>query len=1047
VTGDFTSPPLLDTDAWTGARLQQGRVLLDGDWNLNLDAAARERQQIALGTIGAAGVLLGSGGFQIGFAADGTLQIGGGTMWVGGLRAVNLATIAYSAQEAIAALPAGGQALIYLDAFVQELQPAEDPADLLDPALDGVDTTTRTRVAWRVRAVSLPTSGTAPTCASAASALPAPLLSTGLLDITATVPATPDPCAPPADPASVKLPDGLLRVEVLDSGTEGTARFGWSWENGSAAVAATVAGATVTLAPSPSIAFYQNDLVEVSTLQRRADRLDNGPLFTVTNVEPGAGGSVVTLSPASTITGTPSGLCLRRWDGQAVGAAAPVSATLAGADVGVTFTAEPGTYLAGDWWVTRVRGSSSGVSPLTAAPPNGTQHYVASLAVVDLGAQAVLSDCRPQYLPLTSITGGCCTLEIAPSDVSGGASLPALLAGLANSGPVTVCLAPGMYTLPAPIMLGSAFANVTLQGCDQGVVLQGPAAPGPEFTLGLIVIEGATSVTVRDMELQVPLVGFTPPAGAFASLPATNQELLGAYTTSLQVGIGIFANNVSGLCVENCAFSFPDPGGSNAFSAGVYTTGAMTGTEITGCSFQTADPPGSVPFYDLTVGNQTQPPYQLTFGYLQVANFPQPAGSGSASDATPQTLHDAVIERCLFQGLSVSVFALTEIGTLRIDRNTVRDCYGGFWLYSLTDPSQFFLDQIAIGDNEYFLWFSAAGAAAWTERITPVTRALAGVLPVTPPVNGNVEARTLATLGAEQLAQTRQRVEALLTPATTPGATAAAQPAEAAPTEVTARQEPGDVRDFIDINFPVDPGLILPTIPAAETGTSVIPRVDLTDCQVDAIVATSYSGAALALIDLTYLTVSEAASAIVHGNRLRSRFPGGETAAGAYLTEACVTGNIVANEAAIPATASAALPNSFSLSLIVPITLGELPVAGIVSGNVFIDPPVLSALENWTSFNTVINYSVVPTVTGISPPTGTSGTSVTVVGTGFAAATAVSFGTGNNANWADVTISSDFELSAPAPNPPAGSATVDITVTTPAGTSATSSADQFTYQS
>ena len=127
MTGDFTSAPMRDGDAWTGARLQQGRVLLDGDWNLNIDAAARERRHLALEAIGPAGVLQGSTGFKIGFAGDGTLQIGAGSMWVGGLYAVNPATLAYSAQEAIAALPGSGQALLYLDAFVQEVQAAEDP--------------------------------------------------------------------------------------------------------------------------------------------------------------------------------------------------------------------------------------------------------------------------------------------------------------------------------------------------------------------------------------------------------------------------------------------------------------------------------------------------------------------------------------------------------------------------------------------------------------------------------------------------------------------------------------------------------------------------------------------------------------------------------------------------------------------------------------------------------------------------------------------------------------------------------------------------------
>ena len=98
MTGDFTSVPLRASDPWTGARLQQGRVLLDGDWNLNLDAAAREGQQLALDAIGPAGVPQGSAGFEISFASDRTLQIGAGSMWVGGLHAVNPATIPYTAQ-------------------------------------------------------------------------------------------------------------------------------------------------------------------------------------------------------------------------------------------------------------------------------------------------------------------------------------------------------------------------------------------------------------------------------------------------------------------------------------------------------------------------------------------------------------------------------------------------------------------------------------------------------------------------------------------------------------------------------------------------------------------------------------------------------------------------------------------------------------------------------------------------------------------------------------------------------------------------------------
>ena len=244
--------------------MQQGRVLLDGDWNLNIDAAGRDRQRLAVDAIGPAGVPGAAPDSRSAFAADGTLQIGAGDDV--GRRAARgepePARLRRPGGDRCAAGPRQ-RPCVYLDAFVQEVQAAEDPAELLDPALDGVDTTTRTRVAWRVRAV--PTDATS--CAAGPRCCPAPPISTGLLDVSRTTPALPaDPCAPPDDPRG-KLPDGLLRIEVLDSGTEATARFAWSYENGSAAVAATVAGTQVTLAPSPSTTFFPSDLVEVSTLQ------------------------------------------------------------------------------------------------------------------------------------------------------------------------------------------------------------------------------------------------------------------------------------------------------------------------------------------------------------------------------------------------------------------------------------------------------------------------------------------------------------------------------------------------------------------------------------------------------------------------------------------------------------------------------------------------------------------------------------------------------------------------------------------------------------
>jgi hypothetical protein len=82
-----------------------------------------------------------------------------------------------------------------------------------------------------------------------------------------------------------------------------------------------------------------------------------------------------------------------------------------------------------------------------------------------------------------------------------------------------------------------------------------------------------------------------------------------------------------------------------------------------------------------------------------------------------------------------------------------------------------------------------------------------------------------------------------------------------------------------------------------------------------------------------------------------------------------------------------------------------------------------------------------PSVTGVSPSSGPAGggTGVTITGTSFTGATAVRFG---NAPASSFKFDSDTQITAVSPP---GSGTVDVTVTTPAGTSQTGAADRFTY--
>jgi Autotransporter beta-domain/IPT/TIG domain len=130
----------------------------------------------------------------------------------------------------------------------------------------------------------------------------------------------------------------------------------------------------------------------------------------------------------------------------------------------------------------------------------------------------------------------------------------------------------------------------------------------------------------------------------------------------------------------------------------------------------------------------------------------------------------------------------------------------------------------------------------------------------------------------------------------------------------------------------------------------------------------------------------------------------------------------------------------FTINSPTSVTVNSPPGVGIVDVTVTgaAGTSATSAADKFT-YNAAI--AAAPTVTAVSPNGGpsNSGISVVITGTNFTGATAVNFG----ANAApSFTVNSATSITATSPN---GTGTVDITVTTPGGTSATSTADHFTY--
>ncbi len=1151
MAGDRARVSFDPTRKWRGLVAQQGRVTVEADWNeaATIDLE-RDRLQ-ALDVVGPAGTPdhgYSVTAFPAGAAAPATpgdLTIGPGTLYLGGERLHFDAAVTYSTQpdwldhstDPLWVKPAAnGNELVYLLASEQEVSAVEDPA-LADVALGGPDTMQRQRILQHV--VRQPSQ--AGSCGDAWSAFVSSLAGDGLqfdaasmriesattLQVSFTdTPGATGPCQPVATGGYLGAENQMIRVMVINA-DEPTIVWGFDdasflYRVASATTDTNSQNTTITLASAPVDSYHYPASGQVVELLRDAVQLTDDDYIAsaagfiaqlAANYDPTQMQLVIsgTPPPGQSATGQPptyqpppdylsaatQQLYLRVWQSTVI-APAGQATELGTTGVMVTLTPGPGGFHAGDFWRFALRPIQPAiVYPAryldAPQPPDGPRTWACPLAVLTWeSGSATATACVPPFSDLVQLTGakaGCCTVDVGPSDVGDGATLQTLLSSYAGQGPMTVCLDPGTYTLSEPLVLGPGLNGITLQACSEGVVLQAPSEPGPEFTLGLIVIQGASPVTIRGLELSVPLVGFPASNETFPGLPVQNQELLGAFCKELNVAIGISVTDSAGLTVADCTVSFPDLGQqASTFGAGIYATGVMDGVAVTGCTFQYAQPPETVPFYDLAAGNPTFLPYQLTFGYLQVAIFAQQSDSSPAStaadagtaadaaaiaaDATSQLLHDAAIERCLFQGVTVPVFAVTQLGTLRIDQNTIRNSYGGCWLYSVSDQALVtMVDEIAIGNSEIFQYLAAIGAAALGDRIFPMATTIGQLLPATPPPPGQAAvARRISPPTAGQLAMARQTFTAFYAQARGPGGSGAPSPAagaasaaassgagpeagpagaaaETGPAEATPEAGPAEA----DVaGLPPVFGTVFgsagnepsqPVIPVADTGTSVSLRVDLCDCQIDAVIAESYSGAALLLADLTS---SAAASALVHGSRLRCRFPAGETVLGFWLAEAAVTGNIVANEVAVPAQSNAAIPDSYSLALVATATpLGRPALA--VAGNVFIDPILPRDQEVMNLLNTIIDYSVVPTVTAITPATGhataTEGVTITITGTGFTGATGVTFGSAGPA--ASFTVSSDTEISATSQT--SGSGTVDVTVTTLAGTSATSAADQFTF--
>jgi hypothetical protein len=403
---------------YSSVRLQQGRVLLDAEWNEHADIGLHVHRTTTRDVIGACGAPMHPPdtflNFKVALAQNGRdLRIAPGRIYVDGILCENDepngTLFTQQADFPGAALPtASGPYAIYLDVWERHVTPVDQHGDdfprLLESALNGPDTATRTRVVWQVKLASIRT--------RSCEAFTKPAAPTGRLraqETASTVPA--NDCLVPSGGGYRRLENQLYRVEI--HGTEAaTTSFKWSRDNGSVVSKTKVidAAARTIVVEDPgrdeALGFAGAKLVELID-DERVLRGEPGVLLQVQTVK---GTSVTVANPDNLSLAVGTNPTLRRWDGRGtVTANTPVEL-----EDGVQIEFDGGTFASGDYWlipartlIGKVEWPRNGGNPPAPVfePRHGTTHHYCLLSVVDFTGETFGEplDCREFFPPLTDL--------------------------------------------------------------------------------------------------------------------------------------------------------------------------------------------------------------------------------------------------------------------------------------------------------------------------------------------------------------------------------------------------------------------------------------------------------------------------------------------------------------------------------------------------------------------------------------------------------------------------------------------------------------------
>lgn len=250
-----------------------------------------------------------------------------------------------------------------------------------------------------------------------------------------------------------------------------------------------------------------------------------------------------------------------------------------------------------------------------------------------------------------------------------------------------ICFAPGIYALPGTLVLDRRHSGLTLEGCSGEVVLAAAVGSESKFLQGLVLVVGASDVSLSGLTFMLPAVGFIKAGGLLADIAVNTLAALGVPDVLfLKTAVGVRAVDCINLAIEECVFEFQTEE-ELIFEAGILASGKNTGLMLTDNIFRHVGTAGTG---------------QVLYGYVLSPHLSQVEFDPSGIDknllfenalALPCSLAEATISGNIFSRLSGAAVIYAGIGSLSIESNRAEACRAGFMLFNLkaafSNESQF----------------------------------------------------------------------------------------------------------------------------------------------------------------------------------------------------------------------------------------------------------------------------------------------------------------------------------------------------------------------